>query len=184
VTQHREVQVLPSEEFTSLFKRIMIRSGGVASGFTHVKDKKTPKEIITLLRVFKHPAATGRLDSTIVYEVEPSWRSLDDDDVFVLDKGSKIWVWQGRNCSLMEKAKAAQVVNEMTLAKHVDVEVLSRHEAWSRVVVDLLGGGKEVDSISTIFAAPRPIGSGSRVKRAALEVVVVQLSRRRGSYLG
>jgi len=166
-TQHREVQVSPSEEFTSLFKRITIRAGGVASGFTHVEDT-TPREITTLLRVFKHPAATGRLDSTIVYEVEPSWKSLDDDDVFVLDKGSKIWVWQGRNCSPMEKAKAAQVVNEMTLAKHVDVEVLSRHEARSRVVVDLLGG-KEVDSISTVFAAPRPISGSGRGKRAALE---------------
>ncbi|KAL2841132.1 hypothetical protein BJY01DRAFT_217865 [Aspergillus pseudoustus] len=166
-TQHREVQISPSEEFTSLFKRIMIRAGGVASGFTHVEQEITPKEITTLLRVFKHPASTGRIDSTIVYEVEPTWKSLDDDDVFVLDKGEKIWVWQGRNCSPMEKAKAAQVVNDMTLAKHVDVEVLSRHEARSRVVVDLLGG-KEVDSISTIFAAPRPI-SGSGVKRAALE---------------
>ncbi|KAJ0419732.1 hypothetical protein BJY00DRAFT_301953 [Aspergillus carlsbadensis] len=149
---------LNNKEFTLPFKQITIRAGGVASGFTHVEDKKTPKEITTLLRGFKHPAATGRLDSMIIYEVKPSWRLLDDNNV-----------WQGQNCSLIEKAKAAQVVNKMTLAKHVDVEVLSRHEARSRVVVDLLGGGKEVDSISTIFAAPRLIGSGSRVKRAALE---------------
>ncbi|KAL2859851.1 gelsolin family protein [Aspergillus lucknowensis] len=162
-TQHREVQEYPSEEFTSLFRRVTIRSGGVASGFTHVEEE-TPKEITTLLRVFKYPGASGRIDSTIVYEVEPSWESLDDDDVFVLDKGEKIWVWQGKNCSPMEKAKAAQVVNDMTLAKHVDVEVLSRHEARSKVVVDLLGGG-HVDTSSTTFKAPRPIaGSKSREK--------------------
>ncbi|KAJ0422360.1 actin depolymerizing protein [Aspergillus carlsbadensis] len=164
-TQHREVQACPSEEFTSLFGRVTIRAGGVASGFTHVEDKAC-REITTLLRVFKHPGGgatttTGRIDSaTIVYEVEPRWESLDDDDVFVLDKGDKIWVWQGKNCSPMEKAKAAQVVNEMTLAKHVDVEVLSRHEARSRVVVDLLGG-REVDTFSTVFRAPRPI-AGSK----------------------
>ncbi|KAL3447827.1 hypothetical protein BJX65DRAFT_276107 [Aspergillus insuetus] len=158
-TQHREVQAYPSEEFTSLFRRITIRSGGVASGFTHVEEE-TPKEITTLLRVFKHPGASGRIDSTIVYEVEPTWQSLDDDDVFVLDKGQKIWVWQGKNCSPMEKAKAAQVVNEMTMAKHVDVEVLSRHEARSKVVVDLLGGG-DVDTFTTTFKAPRPI-AGSK----------------------
>ncbi|KAL2822448.1 hypothetical protein BJX63DRAFT_121476 [Aspergillus granulosus] len=156
-TQHREAQSCPSEEFTSLFRRITIRSGGVASGFTHVEEE-TPREVTTLLRVFKHPSAAGRIDSTIVYEVEPTWESLDDSDVFVLDKGEKIWVWQGKNCSPMEKAKAAQVVNEMTLAKHVDVEVLSRHEARSKVVVDLLGG-RDVDSISTMFKAPRPISS-------------------------
>jgi gelsolin len=154
-TQHREVQAYPSEEFTSLFRRITIRSGGVASGFRHVEEE-APKEITTLLRVFKHPGVSGRIDSTIVYEVEPTWESLDDNDVFVLDKGEKIWVWQGKNCSPMEKAKAAQVVNEMTLAKHVDVEVLSRHEARSKVVVDLLGG-QGVDTFSTVFKAPRPI---------------------------
>jgi gelsolin len=155
-TQHREVQVSPSEEFTALFRRITIRGGGVASGFTHVEEEER-KDVTTLLRVFKHPGAMGRVDSTIVYEVAPTWESLDDDDVFVLDKGDKIWVWQGKNCSPMEKAKAAQVVNEMTLAKHVDVEVLSRHEGRSRVVVDLLGG-QGVDSISTVFKAARPIG--------------------------
>ncbi|KAL4804554.1 actin depolymerizing protein [Aspergillus unguis] len=156
-TQHREVQDALSEEFTSLFRRITIRSGGVASGFTHVEEEK-PEEVTTLLRVFKPPRA-GRGDSVIVYEVEPTWQSLDDDDVFVLDKGQKIWVWQGKNCSPMEKAKAAQVVNDMTLAKHIDVEVLSRHESRSKIIVDLLGG-KDVQA--TTFQAPRPMGQSSR----------------------
>jgi hypothetical protein len=34
----------------------------------------------------------------------------------------------------MEKAKAAQVVHDLTLAKHVDVEVLSQAEARSKIV--------------------------------------------------
>lgn len=66
----------------------------------------------------------------------------------------------------MEKAKAAQVVNDLTLAKHIDVEVLSQNEARSRVVVDLLGGqGVEQRE----FYASRPISaadkSPSRPKR-------------------
>lgn len=157
-TQHREVQQHPSDEFLSLFRRISIRSGGVASGFNHVEEE-TPKEVTTLLRVFKHPSA-GRIDPIIVYEVEPTWQSLDEQDVFVLDKGDKIWVWQGKSCSPMEKAKAAQVVNDMTLAKHVDVEVLSQLESRSRIIVDLLGG-REVEQ--TTFQAPRP---GSFSKRS------------------
>ncbi|KAL2829496.1 putative actin-binding protein Fragmin [Aspergillus cavernicola] len=161
-TQYREVQDHPSEDFTSLFRRITIRSGGVASGFTHVEEWK-PKEVTTLLRVFKHPGA-GRIDSIIVYEVEPTWKSLDDDDVFVLDKGEKIWVWQGKNCSPMEKAKAAQVVNDMTLAKHIDVEVLSRHEARSKIIVDLLGGK---DVVQATFEAPRPISLSKRGQESA-----------------
>ncbi|KAK6826230.1 hypothetical protein RU639_005366 [Aspergillus parasiticus] len=156
-TQHRETQQQPSEDFVSLFRRITIRSGGVASGFNHVEEEE-PKEVTTLLRVFKHPGA-GRIDSIIVYEVEPTWQSLDDKDVFVLDKGDKIWVWQGKTCSPMEKAKAAQVVNDMTLAKHVDVEVLSQLESRSKIFVDLLGG-KEVDQLS--FQAPRPVSFSKR----------------------
>lgn len=156
-TQHREVQRHPSEEFVSLFRRISIKSGGVASGFRHVEEEE-PKEVLTLLRIFKHPGA-GRIDSIIVHEVEPTWQSLDDGDVFVLDKGNKIWVWQGKSCSPMEKAKAAQVVNDFIQAKHVDVEVISQLEPRSKIIVDLLGG-KEVTQLS--FKAPRPVSFPKR----------------------
>lgn len=148
-TQHREVQAHPSDEFLALFRNYSIRKGGVRSGFTHV-EPEAPKEVTTLLRIFKHPTA-GR--TIIVHEVEPTWESLDDKDVFVLDKGDKIWVFQGKDCSPLEKGKAAQVVNEMTLAKHIDVEVISQHESRSKVIVDLLGG-KEVFQRS--FECPRP----------------------------
>ncbi|KFH45728.1 Severin-like protein [Hapsidospora chrysogenum ATCC 11550] len=137
--QHREVQRAPSDEFLALFPTLSIRSGGVRSGFRHVEEP-TKEEITTLLRVFTNPAG-GR--GVVVYEVEPTWRSLDDGDVFVLDKGDKIWVWQGKDCSPMEKAKAAQVVHDMTLAKHIDVEVLAQAEARSRRVVEMLGGDDE-----------------------------------------
>lgn len=70
----------------------------------------------------------------MVVEVEADTGSLDEEDVFVLDKGDKIWVWQGKNASPMEKAKAAQVVNDLTLAKHVDVEVLSQTEPRAKIV--------------------------------------------------
>ncbi|KAL4922578.1 hypothetical protein BDW62DRAFT_171344 [Aspergillus aurantiobrunneus] len=160
-TQHRETQEHPSEDFTSLFRRITIRSGGVASGFNHVEEEK-PKEVTTLLRVFKYPGSS--INSIIVYEVEPTWRSLDDNDVFILDKGDKIWVWQGKNCSPMEKARAAQVVHDMTLAKHIDVEVLSRHESRSKVIVDLLGG-KQVHQ--AVFEAPNPISFTKRAQAKA-----------------
>ena len=156
-TQHREVQQSPSDEFLALFRHISIRSGGVRSGFTHV-EPEAKEDILTLLRIFKHPGA-GRIDSLIVHEVEPTWQSLDENDVFVLDKGDKIWVWQGKKCSPMEKAKAAQVVNDMTLAKHVDVEVLSQLESRSKLIVDLLGGK---DQAPSTLEAPRPGGFGKR----------------------
>ncbi len=156
-TQHREIQVSPSDDFLALFPRLTVRRGGVASGFRHVEE--APKEeILTLLRVFKHPGAGAGRDTVVVHEVEPTYHSLDDNDVFILDRGDKIWVWQGKNCSPMEKAKAAQVVHDMTLAKHIDVEVLSQTESRSRVVVKELGGGEE----ATGFHNSRPLGSSNR----------------------
>ena len=150
-TQHRETQNAPSEDFLALFPRIRILRGGVDSGFTHVDTDATPPEVTTLLRVFKH----GR--SMLVVEVEPTWQSLSEEDVFILDKGEKIWVWQGKGCSPTEKAKAAQVVNDMTLAKHVDVEVLAQAESRSAVFVSLLGGY----ALPSEFRAARPVAERS-----------------------
>jgi gelsolin len=157
-TQHREVQQAPSDEFMGLFPRLKILSGGVGSGFRHVDRDAKPEAIRTLLRIFKHPV-TGRAASIVVHEVEPTWQSLDEEDVFVLDTGAKIWVWQGNKCSPMEKAKAAQVVNDLTLAKHIDVEVLSQAESRSRLVVDLLGG-KDADHGA--LRCGRPVKSSAK----------------------
>ncbi|KAI1491752.1 hypothetical protein F5X96DRAFT_453439 [Biscogniauxia mediterranea] len=157
-TQHRELQRESSDDFVALFPRIRILSGGVRSGFTHVEpEEQQQQQRVTLLRIFKHPGAAAKRDAVVVYEVEPTWRSLDEDDVFVLEHSGKIWVWQGRNCTPMEKAKAAQVVHDMTLAKHMDVEVLSQEEPRARTtIVAMLGGGEEeVDGAP--LRAPRPM---------------------------
>ncbi|KAK0384256.1 hypothetical protein NLU13_8344 [Sarocladium strictum] len=161
-TQHREVQQSPSEDFLSLFPRLSIRSGGVRSGFRHVEeagDEGNAEEILTLLRVFKNPAAGTGANGIVVHEVEPTWNSLDDSDVFILDTGGKIWVWQGKDCSPMEKAKAAQVVHDLTLAKHVDVEVLSQAESRSRRVLNLLGA--DDNTPTTGLHKRRPVSTPS-----------------------
>jgi len=147
-TQHREIQQQPSDAFLALFPHLKILSGGVQSGFRHV-EQEAPKESKTLLRVFKSHAK-----SVVVYEVEPTWQSLNDGDVFILDKGDKIWVWQGKTCSPIEKARAAQVVHDMTIAKHVDVEVISQNEPRSSIIFNLLGGK---DAQMSNFDAPRPV---------------------------
>jgi gelsolin len=153
--------VAPSDDFLALFPRISVRSGGVRSGFRHVateEEDTDQKQTLTLLRVFKNPAAGA--NGVIVVEVEPVWRSLDDADVFVLDEGDKIWMWQGKDCSPMEKGKAAQVVHDMTIAKHAEVEVLSQTESRSRRVVDLLGGDDETPRAG--FRCRRPLASGNQ----------------------
>jgi gelsolin len=158
-TQHRELQSNPSPSFLALFAHLTIRKGGAASGFRHVEppsnsNATTPTP--TLLRIITHPS-NPTPDAALIHEVPPTWHSLDSADVFVvLDTGgSKIWVWQGAQSSPMEKARAAQVVHEMTMAKRVEVEVVSQSEARSRAVVRMLGAGDE-DGFGVLKAA-RPI---------------------------
>ncbi len=47
-------------------------------------------------------------------------------------------------------------MNDLTLAKHIDIEVLTQTDSRSKLVVDLLGG-KDVDP--TEFRAHRPASS-------------------------
>ncbi|EEU35250.1 uncharacterized protein NECHADRAFT_97933 [Fusarium vanettenii 77-13-4] len=156
-TQHREIQEAPSDEFLALFPRMSIRAGGTRSGFRHVEEEETSFDTPTLLRVFKNPAVGVNVNGVVVHQVDPTWASLDDADVFVLDTDEKIWVWQGKDCSPMEKAKAAQVVHDMTIAKHSEVEVVSQEESRSRRVVDLLGGDDETPREG--FRCARPFSS-------------------------
>lgn len=160
-THHREVQQSPSEDFLALFPRLSIRSGGVRSGFNNVAAEleANKKEILTLLRVFKNPAAGTGANGVVVLEVEPTWNNLDDMDVFILETGDKVWVWQGKDCSPMEKAKAAQVVHDMTLAKHIEVEVLSQTDSRSRRVLNLLGADDNTPTIG--HRKRRPVGTMS-----------------------
>ncbi|OIW27003.1 actin depolymerizing protein [Coniochaeta ligniaria NRRL 30616] len=154
--QHRELQSCISDAFRVLFPRLTIRKGGVRSGFRHVDlegDAAREDGTATLLRVFQ--PVNGSV--VVVCEVEPTWRSLDDGDVFILDVGEKIWVWQGSKCRPMEKAKAAQVVHDMKLAKHVEEEVLSQTEPRSRVIIKLLGGDSEEGSQRSEYSCPRPV---------------------------
>lgn len=154
--QHRELQSCISDAFRVLFPRLTIRKGGVRSGFRHVdreSDAAQRDAGLTLLRVFQ-PVERSVV---VVCEVEPTWQSLDDGDVFILDVGDKIWVWQGSKCRPMEKAKAAQVVHDMKLAKHVEEEVLSQTEPRSRLIIKMLGGDGEDGSHRSEYSCPRPV---------------------------
>ncbi|KHN97522.1 Gelsolin [Metarhizium album ARSEF 1941] len=166
-TQHRELQSAPSDEFLALFPRMSIRSGGVRTGFRHVQEDAPKAPTRTLLRVFKSPSASASASAAnglVVHEVEPAVASLDDGDVFILDTGHKIWVWQGKACSPMERAKAAQVVHDMTLAKHVDVEVIAQDESRSRRITELLDGGD--DSPRDGFRQRRPMAAAASRRSA------------------
>jgi gelsolin len=115
--QFREVQAYESEEFLKLFpKGIKLLSGGVESGFNHVK----PEEYKPRLMHVK-----GNKKGVRVTEVALASSSLNQGDVFILDRGMEIFQWNGTDASIPEKRKANEItaqIREERLGKpHVTV---------------------------------------------------------------
>uniref|UniRef100_A0A8C9YTE3 Villin like n=1 Tax=Sander lucioperca TaxID=283035 RepID=A0A8C9YTE3_SANLU len=103
--QHREVQGNESPLFRSYFKNGLIyKKGGVASGFHHVDTNVY--NVLRLLRVKgrKHVTAT---------EVEVSWNSFNNGDIFLLDMGKAIVQWNGPQSNRREKLKAILLAQDI-----------------------------------------------------------------------
>jgi len=98
--QHREVQGHESDLFLSYFKNeIKLLSGGVETGFKHVKPEEYQPRLLHL---------KGKKKIRVT-QVELNRGSLNSGDVFILDGGLKIWQWNGRKAGPQEKQKGAQL---------------------------------------------------------------------------
>ncbi|CAE7522761.1 Gel [Symbiodinium microadriaticum] len=104
--QYREVQGNESSAFLALFKKsggLEYLPGGVESGFRHVdRDSYT-----TRLLMVKGKRTVR------VREVPLSNASLNTGDVFILDTGLKIFVYNGATANRHEKAKGIDVANKI-----------------------------------------------------------------------
>jgi gelsolin len=98
--QHREVQGYESEAFLKLFNnQIKLLSGGVETGFKHVKPEEYEPRLLQIkgkrkVRVTQVPLACS---------------SLNSGDCFILDNGLTIWQWNGSKAGIFEKNKAAEL---------------------------------------------------------------------------
>jgi len=98
--QHREVQGHESDMFLSYFKNeIKLLSGGVETGFKHVKPEEYKPRLLHL---------KGKKKVRIT-EVPMSRDSLNSGDVFILDAGLKIFQFNGKKAGPQEKQKGAQL---------------------------------------------------------------------------
>ncbi|KAM7390420.1 hypothetical protein PAMA_008538 [Pampus argenteus] len=103
--QHREVQGNESARFRSYFKNGLIyKKGGVASGFNHVDSNVY--NVLRLLHV------KGRKNIT-ASEVEVSWNSFNNGDIFLLDIGNAIVQWNGPKSNRREKLKAVLLAQDI-----------------------------------------------------------------------
>jgi len=98
--QHREVQGHESDLFMSYFNNnIKLLSGGVDSGFKHVKPEEYKPRLLHLKGKKK----------VRVTQVDLTRGSLNSGDVFILDLGLKIFQWNGKKSGPQEKQKGAQM---------------------------------------------------------------------------
>ncbi|KAM9712341.1 villin-1 isoform 2-T2 [Menidia menidia] len=125
--QHREVHGYESPKFKSYFKSGLIyKKGGVASGFNHVDTNAY--NVLRLLHVKgrKHVTAS---------EVEVSWNSFNNGDIFLLDLGKAIVQWNGPKSNRREKLKAVLLAQD-----------IRDRERGGRAQIGIVEGGHETDS--------------------------------------
>ncbi|KAM7097041.1 villin-1 isoform 1-T1 [Ciconia maguari] len=145
--QHREVQGHESETFRAYFKQGLIyKKGGVASGMKHVETNTY--NIQRLLHVKGKKTVVAR-------EVEMSWKSFNQGDVFLLDLGQLIIQWNGPGSNRNERLKA------MTLAKDI-----RDRERGGRAKVGVVDGENEGASPGLMQALTRVLGEKTDIKEA------------------
>jgi len=102
--QYREVQDNESQRFLSVFNnQITIMNGGIQSAFNQVKPEEYQPRLLHL---------KGKRHVKVV-QVALSINSLNHGDVFIVDNGLTIYVWEGKEAGIFEKRKSVDVVEEI-----------------------------------------------------------------------
>ena len=135
--QYRETQDNESKLFLSYFKEngIEYLPGGVDSGFTHVERDVYPTRLLQCKG--KRTVRCG--------EVECAASSLNTGDVFILDMGLEIFVYNGAHASRQEKLKGLNFSQKLNDQRGAKGTVLSLDEDPSNDTFwGVLGGQTEV----------------------------------------
>lgn len=108
--QHREVQDHESQLFLGYFRNgVRYEAGGVSSGFHHVTTNAQGQK-----RLFQ---VKGKRNVR-VRQVGLSVSSMNKGDCFILDAGTEILVYVGKNAKRLEKIKAISAANQIRDQDH------------------------------------------------------------------
>jgi villin 1/advillin len=137
--QHREVMGHESAKFLACFPQgVEYLDGGVASGFRKVERDKYETRLFSI----KGKRNPRRLQMPVTAD------SLNDGDVFVLDVGLTIYVWNGKSANKYEKVKGADVARE-----------INSNERGARAKVISIESGAETADFWTAIGGKKPIKS-------------------------
>jgi len=114
--QYREVQGYESDRFLSHFPHGFVSlKGGVSTGFHHVSEMP-PEDTHKLYRISitlnTHPSKS-HVQLFAIREVPFAASSLVEGDVFVLDKGAKVWQLNTKESAGKEKFRAAEFARSL-----------------------------------------------------------------------
>jgi len=128
--QYREVQGNESQAFLSIFDQIIIQSGGIETGFRHVEPEKYRHRLLHI---------KGTMKNLVVREVKLATSSLNSGDVFILDQGTEIYQFVGKDASMAEKGKAKKIMSALDAERKAQIKAYvleegnegSNKEAWA-----------------------------------------------------
>lgn len=122
-----EAQGNESELFISYFKVLTVLQGGVDADYTNKNVQKFKP------RLFHIRGVGSKIQSR---EVSITKENLDDDDVYVLDVGLKLFNWRGRNSNSFEKFHATYICNLIKQERNGKVEVISVDQGDYKGIAD------------------------------------------------
>eukprot|EP00096_Caligus_rogercresseyi_P009674 TRINITY_DN331_c0_g1_i1.p1 TRINITY_DN331_c0_g1~~TRINITY_DN331_c0_g1_i1.p1 ORF type:complete len:714 (+),score=208.62 TRINITY_DN331_c0_g1_i1:189-2330(+) len=115
-----QVRVVQGEEPQHFFKmfqgKMIVFSGGKASGFKNVHDHDTYD--VDGTRLFRVRATSP--DTTRAVQMEEKASSLNSDDVYILESPKNTWIWQGASSSDEEKEMANQIAPLVSMDASID----------------------------------------------------------------
>ncbi|XP_045148173.1 advillin isoform X2 [Echinops telfairi] len=153
--QHREVQDHESDTFRGYFKQgIIYKKGGVATGMKHVETNTYAVKRLLHVKGKRNIRAT---------EVEMSWDSFNQGDVFLLDLGKAIIQWNGPESNSGERLKA------MLLAKDI-----RDRERGGRAEIGVIEGDREAASPELLKVLQDTLGRRSIIKPAIADEIIDQ----------
>uniref|UniRef100_A0A8C1BQU1 Villin-1 n=1 Tax=Cyprinus carpio carpio TaxID=630221 RepID=A0A8C1BQU1_CYPCA len=151
--QHRETQGHESATFQGYFKQgIIYKKGGVASGMKQVETNTYNIRRLLHVKGNKHVVAG---------EVEMSWNSFNQGDVFLLDLGSLLIQWNGPKSNRMERLRG------MNLAKDI-----RDRERGGRAQVTVVEGDDEKSSEEAMKLMIQALGEKKHIKDAIPDNIV------------
>jgi len=150
--EHREVQGYESKLFLSYFKNFFIMNGGIDSGFNIVKPAEYKPQLF-------HIKSSGKTLTCV--SVPLSYKSLNSGDVFILDQGLKIYQWNGKKSSGIERHKAMELAASVKSERsgRPVVTVFEQGDADATPFWDGIGGSGPVsDEDSGDYVENIPVG--------------------------